>query len=67
VTGTGTLAVYRDGAVEPWTVLNAADGQTGLIFNSAAAVNELSFVFSGDGFAELSSFAKHKGTVITIR
>jgi hypothetical protein len=37
------------------------------MFNSAAALNEFSFVFSGDGFAELSSFAKHKGTVITIR
>jgi hypothetical protein len=67
VTGTGTLSVYRDGAVEPWTVLVADDGQTGLMFDSAAAENRLSFVFSGEGSAELSSFAKHMGTVITIR
>jgi hypothetical protein len=67
VTGTGTLAVYRDGAVEPWATLTAEAGQAVFVFDSAAAVNELSFVFSGEGFAELSSFAKHKGTVITIR
>ena len=61
------LVVYRDGADEPWATLTAEAGQAVFVFNSAAAVNELSFVFSGEGFAELSSFAKHKGTVITIR
>ena len=67
VTGTGTLSIFRDGAAAAWAEVSEADGATTLWFESDAAMNSLSFAFSGEGSAVLSRFSKRGGAVIIVR
>jgi len=59
VTGTGTLAIYRNGEAEPWQTLTAAGGKTTLSLTSTDDAT-FRFVLSGgdaDSRAVLSDFS----------
>ena len=66
VSGSGTLAVYRNGADEPFATLTEADGRSRVCFESDGTSDSLRFVFSGEGHADLSDFKRIAGTVIMI-
>jgi len=69
VTGTGTLAILRDGVA--FAELTAADGLQKMQFASPAAVTGLSFAYTpgenDGGYAELSCFVHGGGTMLLFR
>ena len=69
VTGTGTLAIPRDGVA--FAELTAADGAQKMQFASSASVTGLAFLYTpgenDGGYAELSRFEHGSGTMILFR
>ena len=69
VTGTGTLAILRDGVA--FAELTAADGAQKMQFASSAVVTGLAFLYTpgenDGGYAELSRFEHGSGTMILFR
>ena len=69
VTGTGTLAILRDGVA--FAELTAADGAQKMQFASSASVTGLAFLYTpggnDGGYAELSRFEHGSGTMILFR
>ena len=67
VTGAGTLSVFRDGAEAAWVEVEEEDGEASLLFKLSETFEKLKFSFAGEGYADVSKFTRHAGTVITVK
>jgi hypothetical protein len=65
VSGEGTLTVRLGGA--DYATLTAADGQRTFALPGSEMEPQLDFLYSGDGYAELSGFDQMVGSRLIIR